>query len=73
MELLLNQVHGQALRQVPVGSGPEPITPGEKRLLGRRGAVSALRIERGRVYWADEKGFRSWTGAQAWRKLPLAE
>lgn len=72
MEALVNAVHGQPLREVPVEEGPAPVRAGERRK-SPRGLLTATRVEGARVYWKDERGFKSWTGTQAWRKMELAD
>lgn len=72
MEALVDAVHGQPLKVVEVEAGPAPIRAGEKRQMKDR-VVTARYAERGRVYWHDGRGYRSWTGSAAWRKLPLVE
>lgn len=72
MEKLVNAVHGQPLREVPVAEAPAAIRSGEQRKLANGRVVTVRFTDRGRVYWADERGFRSWTGVQAFRKLPMA-
>lgn len=72
MEALVNQVHGQPLRVVEVEEGPAPIRSGEQRK-SARGVLTVTRVEGQRVYWKDEKGFKSWTGTQAWRKMEKAD
>lgn len=72
MEKMVNEVHGQPLREVPVAEAPAAIRSGEQRKLANGRVVTVRFTERGRVYWADERGFRSWTGVQAFRKLPMA-
>lgn len=71
LESLATQLHGRPLRDVPVESGPAPVMAGEKRVTAR-GVVEATLVTRGRVWWKDAKGFQSWTGSAAWRRLPLA-
>ena len=45
---------------------------GERRV-SKRGTLTATSVIGARVYWRDERGFKSYTGSQAWRLLPLAE
>lgn len=70
LEQLANQVHGQPLREVPAEAGPAPIRVGERRK-SQRGVLTANSVEGGRVRWTDERGFRSWTGVQSWRRMEL--
>lgn len=72
MEALLNAVHGQPLREVTVESGPAPIQIGERRM-SERGVLTVVSVQGARVYWKDERGFKSWTGSSAWRKLQIAD
>lgn len=73
LERLANEHHGKPLRTVKVEAGPAPILAGERRTLAGGDVATASRVEGARVYWTrGEKGFKGWTGTQAWRKLPLA-
>ena len=72
LEALAEAVHGQPLREVKVATGPAPIEAGERRV-SKRGTLTATSVIGARVYWRDERGFKSYTGSQAWRLLPLAE
>lgn len=71
LEALADRVHGQPLRQVPVEEAPAPIAYGEKRVTDKGSVLTVVRVEGARVYWKNERGFKSWTGTQAFRKLPL--
>ncbi|HDR9163663.1 TPA: hypothetical protein QDB28_004067 [Burkholderia vietnamiensis] len=69
-----DKVYGAALREVKVEAGPAPIKLGEKRISSGNGRVlEAIELRGGRVYWKDSKGFKSWTGTQAWRRFPAAD
>ena len=72
MEALVNAVHGQPLREVPVEAGPAPIQAGERRM-SHRGVLTVVSVQGARVYWKDERGFKSWTGSTSWRKMQIAE
>ncbi|MBN3815228.1 hypothetical protein G3N57_00770 [Paraburkholderia sp. Se-20369] len=67
------KVHGTELREVPVDAGPAPIKLGEKRVAAGGRVVEAVELRGARVYWRDSKGFKSWTGAQAWRRFANAD
>lgn len=71
MEKLAERIYGTELRVVPVTEGPAPILCGETRTLSSCRTATVTRVERGRVYWKDERGFNGWSGTPAWRKLPL--
>jgi hypothetical protein len=72
---LVERVHGQPLLEVKVEAGPAPICYGERRSVvrndGELRVVTATRIERGRVYWKDDRGYKGWDGFASWRKLAL--
>lgn len=71
MEKLAAATIGKPLQVVTKAEKPAAITKGEQRTLGS-GAIGTVRyVEGARVYWQTEKGFRGWTGTQAWRKMPL--
>lgn len=72
LEQLANERHGQPLIVENVEAGPAPIQVGEKRKTPNGKILKATRLERGRVYWKDERGFGSWTGSSAWRKYEPA-
>jgi hypothetical protein len=72
MEKVVNEVHGQPLREVEVADAPAPVRSGEQRKAPNGHTLTVRYVDRGRVYWADERGFRSWTGTQAFRKYPMA-
>jgi hypothetical protein len=69
-EELANRVHGQPLQTVARPAAAAPILVGETRVLGNRN-VTAREVSGARVYWRDARGFGSWTGTQAWRKLAV--
>ncbi|WP_175787496.1 hypothetical protein [Burkholderia anthina] len=69
-----DKVYGTELREVPVEAGPAPIKLGEKRVSSATGRVlEAVELRGARVYWKDSKGFKSWTGTQAWRRFATAD
>lgn len=70
LERLADEYYGKELREVAVDAGPAPINIGERRV-SARGVLAAVSIDKGRVYWKDDRGFKSWMGSQAWRKLPM--
>jgi hypothetical protein len=75
LEGVANAVHGTKLVEVKKEDAPARIVAGEKRTLGN-GKVATVKYQDGaRVYWTYQnstgKEFQSWTGSQAWRKLPL--
>ena len=69
LERMANEYHGKALDVVQREAGPAPILIGEKRQ-GKR-VLTVSSIEGARVYWTDAKGFKGWTGTQAFRNMPL--
>lgn len=73
LEALADKYHGQALRVVPVDAGPAPVRSGDQRTGGNGRVLTAYRIDGARVYWKDAKGYKGWTGTQAWRRMEAAE
>lgn len=71
LETLVNEVNGKPLYEVEVEKGPAPIQYGESRKAPSGKILKVVRLEGQRVYWKDERGFGSWTGASAWRKYEL--
>ena len=76
LEALADRLHGQPLREVAIEAGPAQVQIGEKRKTTAGRVLVAASIERGRVYWKDERAdgkvFKSWTGIQTWRRLEVA-
>lgn len=68
LENLADVTFGTELVEVPVEAGLAPILVGEVRVgdNGRKLTVSS--VQGARVYWKDERGFKGWTGVQAWRE-----
>jgi hypothetical protein len=67
---LLDKVHGtELIKEVKKEKAPA-ILIGEKRQ-GDSLVLTCTRVDGGRIYWSNEKGFKSWTGAASWRKFPL--
>lgn len=71
LEQLADKYHGQPLRVVPVESGPAPIVLGDRRQ-GANGVLVCVDVRGARVYWKNERGYKGWTGTQAWRKMKVA-
>lgn len=71
LEKLANSVFGTELRTV-VTEVLKPIAYGETRLGANGRKLVVTNIHGARIYWKDEKGFKGWTGAGAWRKFPMA-
>lgn len=69
LERIADEYHGKPLLEVPMEEGPEPIKHSEKRRAPSGRVVTVTDVSRGRVSWKDEKGFKSWTGVQAFRKF----
>jgi hypothetical protein len=75
LQAIVDAIHGTKLVEVKKEDAPACIVAGEKRTLGN-GKVATVKYQDGaRVYWtyanSTGKEFSSWTGSQAWRKLPL--
>ena len=70
LEALAQRTHGTALITATPAPKAEPIALGEQRKT-ERGVCTGFRVDGARVYWKDEKGFQSWTGTGAWRRLEL--
>ena len=68
MEALVNRVHGQPLIEVKLEPALALILSGEQRK-SARGVLTVSRVDGARVYWKDERGFKSWTGTAAWRRM----
>lgn len=68
---MADEYHGKALREVPAEPAAERICVGDQRV-SPRGVLTVTMVDGARVYWKDERGFKSWTGAQAWRRMPKA-
>lgn len=71
LEALADKYHGKPLLEVAREAGPAPIAIGEKRKGNR--VLTVTSVQGARVYWVDERGYKSWTGTQAWRRLEVAE
>ena len=71
MEKLANEFHGTALVEVVKPEAPAPILCGERRQ-AVRGILTAKSMDRGMVWWEDERGFKSRMSTRSWRALPLA-
>lgn len=63
-----DKAHGQPLIDVVVPVAAPAILIGEKRISNGK-ILLVVSVRGGRVYWKNERGFGSWTGTQAWRKL----
>lgn len=63
---------GKPLLEVRKNPPPERIMDGEKRVSERRGVLHVKRVDGGRVYWEDERGFGSKMSTREWRTLPKA-
>lgn len=73
LEKLVNERHGTPLVEVKVEAAKAPIERGEKRKALSGSILTVVRVDGGRVYWKDERGFGSWTGQAAWRKREIVE
>lgn len=70
LENLANVTFGTELLEVPVEAGPAPVQCGEVRVGQTNGRkLTVTSVQGARVYWKDERGFKGWTGVQAWQKL----
>lgn len=69
LESLASRIHGRELETV-VMKVLEPLRIGEKRR-GMNSILEAIDMRNARVYWINERGYKGWSGAGAWRKLPL--
>jgi hypothetical protein len=72
LERLADALHGTQLREVTIGSGPEPIAHGEKRKNSEGRVLIAQSIDRGMVRWKDERGYGSKMSTRSWRLLERA-
>lgn len=71
MEALVNRVHGQELKVVPIEAGPPPVQVGEHRML-RGKVVTSYRVDGGKVY-AESSDRKFCLTTRAWRLLQSAE
>lgn len=71
LKVVADTYHGKPLIEVAKPAAPAPIVIGEKRSNGAVVAdvLTVTRIDGARVYWVNGRGFKGWTGTQAFRKL----
>lgn len=69
LERLADEYHGKPLKEVAREDGPAPIRSGEKRKGNTM--LTCTSVEGARVYWVNERGYKGWTGSQAWRRMAL--
>lgn len=73
---LADLYHGTELKVVQKQAA-EPVRIGDKRKADNGTVITAVRIERARVYWTREDGrpgarHHGWTGTAAWRRMDKA-
>lgn len=69
LEALADRYHGKDLTVVTKAQAPERIQPGEQRKTDGGALVTVSHVEGARVYWKNERGFKGWTGTQAFRRF----
>lgn len=70
MEKLLDEVHGQPLREVARPTAPEPILRGERRdSESPLGILEAVEVLGARVIWKSDTGRKGVFGTRKWRSL----
>jgi hypothetical protein len=69
MLALVLKVHGTELIKQAKPIPPAQIMTGESRQ-GKTRVMTCTSVEGSRIYYKDEKGFKSYTSPQAWRKFP---